>query len=363
MKRLKVGILGQGRSGRAIHADSLSRMPELFEIAAVADPLPDRCESARRAFGCDAYPSLEGLLGRGDLDLIVNATPSHLHVPLTAQILDAGFNVLCEKPLARRAAEVDRLIARARRRGRRLAVFQQSRFAPYFRQVREVVDSGVLGRIVLVKIRFNGFGRRWDWQTLRRMNGGSLLNTGPHPLDQALHFVGRDAMPTVACVMDRVNSFGDAEDHVKLILTRPGRPMVDLEISSCSAYSPYTYVVCGSRGSLAGTMTHIEWKYFREEEAPPQRLLETPLPNLAYCGEALPWHEEKWDVPPESKDLFGTMARLFYTNLHAHLAADAPLEVPLEQVRQQIAVIEEAHRQNRSYPRAPRRPVRRATGN
>lgn len=355
MKKLKVGIIGQGRSGRDIHAHTLQLLPDLFEISAVTDVLEDRREKARAEFNCEVFPTVGGMLKkRRDLDLIVNASPSHLHIPLTEQALKAGFNVLCEKPFGRRVSDVDRLIARSREVGKTLAVFQQSRFAPYFQQVKAVVDSGVLGRIVMVKIAFNGFGRRWDWQTLRTMDGGNLLNTGPHPLDQALHFIGRDAMPEVFSTMDNVQTFGDAEDFVKLILRRKGRPTIDLEISSCCAYNPHTYVVHGSRGSLAGTMSHVEWKYYKDSEAPAQQLISEPLPNRAYCSEKLVLHEEKWETPEEAANgLFDYMATRFYRNLHDALVSGAPLEVPLEQVRQQIAVIQEAHRQNGSY-RKPR---------
>ncbi len=351
MKKLKVGIIGQGRSGKDIHARTLALLPETFEISAVADPLEDRLAKARQEFSCDTFTTLEEMLAkRGDLDLVVNATPSYLHIPVTEQVLKAGFNVLCEKPFGRRVEDVDRMVATAKKAGKTLAVFQQSRFAPYFQQVKTVTESGVLGRIVMVKIAFNGYARRWDWQTLRKMDGGNLLNTGPHPLDQALHFIGRDAMPEVLNIMDNVNTFGDAEDHVKLILRRKGRPTVDLEISSCCSYNPYTYVVYGSRGSLAGTMTHLEWKYYKDSEAPKQELISGPMPNRAYCYEKLDMHEEKWDAPEEAvKNLFDYMATRFYNNLYDVLVSGAPLAVPVEQVRQQIAVIQEAHRQNGSY--------------
>src|SRR5207245_2139585 len=106
-----------------------------------------------------------------------------------------GFNVLCEKPFASTAADVDRMIAAAERANRTVAIFQQSRFAPYFRKVREVIASGVLGDIVQINIAFNGFSRRYDWQTLTAEMGGNLLNTGPHPLDQALQLFGTDIEP------------------------------------------------------------------------------------------------------------------------------------------------------------------------
>jgi len=346
MKRIRVGIIGLGRSGWDIHARSLRRWPGKFKIMAAVDLIEDRRAQAEAELGCTVYADYREMLERKDLDLVINATPSHFHVPVTTEIMDAGFNVLCEKPLARRASDVDRLIAKAKEKGILFAIFQQSRFAPYFLQVRKVIDSGVLGHIVIVKIAFNGFGRRWDWQTLQEFDGGNLLNTGPHPLDQALQLFGADAMPGVTCIMDRALTFGDAEDHVKLLMWADGRPTIDLEISSCDAYPSYTYKVHGTRGGLSGNTRHIDWKYFKPEEAPEQHLTREPLPGRAYCTDKLKWYERSWDVPESQADLFGYMAKRFYANLYDALTKGAPLEITPAQVRRQIAVIEECHRQN-----------------
>ena len=347
---IRVGIIGQGRSGYSIHCEHLKTVPKQFKIVAVVDHIEDRRKRAEQEFGCDTYSDYRELLKRDDIDLIVNSTLSHMHVPVTVDILNAKFNVLCEKPLARKAEEVDMLIDTAKKSGKVFAIYQQSRFAPYFTQVRKVIDSGVLGRIVQVSIAFNGFARRWDWQCIQKFNGGNLLNTGPHPLDQALQLFGTDIMPEVFCVMDRCNTFGDAEDYVKLILKGEGRPLIDLEISSCCAYPSFTYNVQGTRGGLKGNMTHIDWKYFKEEEAPEQHLtmepLKTPEGKPAYCGEKLNWYEESWDIPEEEKNLFNTISSKYYNMLYKTLTTGAPLEVTPQQVRQQIAVIEECHRQN-----------------
>jgi predicted dehydrogenase len=343
-KRIRVGIIGQGRSGYAIHADHLRR-DKRYEIVAVVDPLLDRRQQAQKEFGAQTYESHQEMLGRSDLDLVVNAAPSHLHVPITIEALEAGHNVLCEKPLARCVADVDRLIAAASQAGRLLAIFQQSRFAPYFVQIRKVIASGVLGRIVMIKTASNGFGRRWDWQTLQECNGGNLLNTGPHPLDQVLQLFG-EAMPEIKCVMDRTNTFGDAEDHVKLLMTARNRPTIDLEISSCAAYSPYNYLVHGTRGGLMASQAEVNWKYYKPEQAPKRKLIREPLPDRQYCSEKLNWTERKWTVPKAKADLFAYMARQFYTHLYATLTQGAPLVVTPAQVRRQIAVIEECHRQN-----------------
>jgi len=351
-RTLRVGILGQGRSGRNIHAEFLKQVPDRFALVAVADKLSDRRERAEHEYGCASYADYHDLLARQDIDLVVNALPSYLHVPVSHEILAAGFHCLCEKPLARRASEVDGLIAHSQQTGKRLAIFQQSRFAPYFRRIRQVIASGVLGRIVTIKVSFNSFGRRWDWQTLQEMNGGSLLNTGPHPLDQVLQLFNQsataasDVMPRVWCYMDRATTFGDAEDCVKVLLSGEGRPLIDLEIFSCSAYPGYTYEIYGTQGGLAGTTRHIDWKYFDPDQAPIQTLQREPLPGPSYCSEQLPWREESWDVPPEENDLFSSMSAMFYADLYRALTEGADLEVTAQQVRQQIAVIEECHRQN-----------------
>lgn len=341
---VRVGIIAYGRSGRDIHAAHLKADPR-YRVVAVSEVSAERREEARQELGADVYGDYREMLGRKDLDLVINSTPSNLHVPVTLAILESGQNALCEKPLARRAADVDRLIAASKKGMRLLAIYQQSRFAPAFVKIRELIDSGVLGRVVMVKIASNGFGRRWDWQTLQENDGGNLLNTGPHPLDQALVLFG-DGMPEVFCRMDRANTFGDAEDHVKLLLTGRGHPAIDVEISSCCAYSLYTYQVFGTRGGLTGKADELTWKHFDPEKAAPRSLIRTPLPGRVYCGEKLPWVEEKWTLPPEQTNLFPTMAEQFYDHLYESLVHDAPLVITPEQVRRQIAVIEECHRQN-----------------
>ncbi len=348
MKIIRVGIIGQGRSGHDIHARTIVKfVADRFRVVAVADPTPRQLVSDLLGADCVKLSDYRQLLKRTDIDLIVNASPSHLHVPLSLEALDAGFDVLCEKPVARTAAEVDLLVAKAREKGKTFAIFQQSRFGPYFQKIREVIDSGVLGRIVLIKTAWNGFARRWDWQTLQELNGGSLRNTGPHPVDQALALFGFDAMPRVCCVLDRATTLGDAEDVVKIILSGPGRPTIDVEISSCSAYNSHTYVVNGTCGSLAGSTDHLEWKYFKPSEAPKQVVTREPLEGRTWCSEELKWYTGSWDLPKEpDAGLFDMMARSFYRALHASLADGKPLAVQPSEVRRQIAVMEECFRQN-----------------
>ncbi len=102
----------------------------------------------------------------------------------------------------------------------------------------------------------------------------------------------------------------------------------------------------GTNGGLKGDMNHIEWRYFKPEQAPERHLVREPLPGRAYCSEKLKWHTGQWDLPKSQSGWFAYMAMCFYKNLYDALTIGTPLEVTPEQVRQQIAVIEECHRQN-----------------
>lgn len=350
MKKIRVAIIGQGRSGYGIHGKHLMTDTRRFQIAAVVDPIKERRDRAAQACGAEVYKDHKALLKREDLELVINATPSRLHVPVTLEFLKAGFNVLSEKPFAGKAKDVDTMIAAAKKSETLLAIYQQSRFAPYFEQIRKVIDSGVLGKIVQVSCAFNGFSRRYDWQTLTECMGGNLLNTGPHPMDQVLQLFGTDVMPKVYCEMRSAVSYGDADDHVFIALTGKDRPLVHLEISSCCAYPCFTYNLYGTLGGLKGGMQELEWRYYNPKEAPKLKLIKKPLDGPdglpAYCSDSLRWYTKKWRVPKAKRNLFEYMSGRFYAMLYKTLTTGAPLEITPEQVRQQIAVIEECHRQN-----------------
>ncbi len=351
MKVLNVAILGQGRSGRNIHGAHIKNDPR-FRVVAVVDPLADRRARALEEYpGCTVHACHTELYGRQDIDFVVNATPSHLHQPYAIELMRHGFNVLQEKPIAPTAAKVDELRAVIAETGRMFAIFLQSRYRRQFVKIKEIIASGQLGRIVAVKITSSGYGRRWDWQTLQEYTAGSLYNTGPHPVGQALEFLNYyDGIPEVYCKMDRVNTFGDAEDYVKLILSAPGRPVVDVEISSCDGYPLYTYQVQGDRGALTADSKIVRWKYFKAEEAPARELIRTPLMDEnglpIYCQEKLTWYEEEWQEENVLDQVFSHDTKRLYDDVYAYLTEGKELPVSLKQVAQQIYVMETAHKQN-----------------
>ena len=139
---IRVGVLGQGRSGLDIHCRYFKTASRKFQIVAISDLLRDRRQRAENEIGCATYANYRDLIARDDLDLVVNALPSHLHPQGTIESLQAGHHTVCEKPLAWSVAELDKMIAAARTARRKLLPFQQSRNAPQFQKMLQVIDSG-----------------------------------------------------------------------------------------------------------------------------------------------------------------------------------------------------------------------------
>jgi len=355
-KIVTVAIAGQGRSGYKIHADWLRHATDRFRIVAVADPLPERRRELEQEFGARGYAGWQELVAARDAEVLINATPTPMHVPATIAALEAGWHVLCEKPMAPNLAEFDRMVETARRAGRILAPFQNNRYQPFFVELLRIVRSGILGELVEVRSLWGGFGRRWDWQTFQCNYGGCLFNTGPHAVDQALQFFAPDATPAVSAVLQCHNLLGgDADDYCAVVLTAPGAPRVELIITQYEGFpAKDMYVVNGTRGSLTGNWDALRWKYYDWDQAPPQPVWRPWSLDRNYPNEKLPWQEGVWRLDQNTAgNAVGYTLRSFaqgvgyiYDGLYQALTGTGTLTVTLPEVRRQIAVIEECHRQN-----------------
>ncbi len=347
MKRLRTAVLGQGRSGYDIHVKWLREDQERYEIVAIADQIPERTEEAVKEFGAKAFNDYKALLADNslNLDLVVNALPTFLHKEGTIAALNAGHNVVSEKPIACTVADFDQMVLTAKKNGKKLLPFQNSRFQPAFQKIMSIIDSGIIGRIIHARISFSNFARRWDWQTSREMSGGNLLNTGPHPMDQAIVIFGNEA-PNIFARLVSDNPFGDAENFASVTLWGANKPTIEVIVSSFMAYPQGDiYNISGTHGGLTGNFTELNWKYFNTDTAPGHQKSQWSAGNREYCSEKLDWTEESWKTDP-SLDMFQTLCRGFYTDAYNILTKDAPRTITLEQVHRQIAAIEEAHKQN-----------------
>ncbi len=337
---IRVGIAGLGRSGWDIHARLLAPLADVYQVVAVVDADEKRRQEAVDRFDCQAYTEYDALLADPAVELVVVSLPSHLHADGSIAALAAGKHVVCEKPMATTLADADRMVAAAEQGDRVLTTFQQRRYNPDFVKVREVIESGVLGRIVQIRLTESRFTRRWDWQTLQKFGGGSLNNTGPHFLDMGLQLFG-DAYPDqVFCHLDRTLTLGDADDHVKVVIHGNDAPTVDIEISSCCAYPPETWNVIGAQGGLAGSTKQLRWKWVDWDAQPPRTLDLAPTPDRSYNRDELTWQEAAWDIANDASPGYPA----FYRELYETIRHGAPLAITPQSVRRVIWLQEECHR-------------------
>ena len=191
MKKLNIAIIGQGRSGKSIHGTYYrSENNKYYCVKYVVEADEFRRNRAEQEYpGCKALASYEELYAFDDIDLVVNASYSEMHYPITRDLLLHGKNVLVEKPFGRSRYECDELIRIAKEQGVVLAVFQQTFLAPFYEFVYDTIHSGKLGDVKQISVHYNGLARRWDWQTLQKKCAGSTYNTGPHPIGIGLGLV------------------------------------------------------------------------------------------------------------------------------------------------------------------------------
>lgn len=350
MKKLNLAIIGQGRSGRDIHgAFFKSEKNVWFNVKYVVEADPERRERALSEYeGCEVLSDYTELFSKTDVDMVVNASYSDMHYPITKDLLKHGFNVTVEKPFARNYYECMDLIETAKRHGAVLSIFQQTFFAPFYEKALEVAKSGIIGEVKEVNLRYNGLSRRWDWQTLQERLGGSLYNTGPHPVGMALGFLDFAPDTRVAySKLDLALTSGDAEDFVKIILTAKDKPVIDLEINATDAYTDYNVKLQGTRGTFKATPGKYKMKYIVEGENPERPVIFASLKGAngepIYCSEKLIAHEEEGTF---SGTAFDVGTRKYYEMVYARLTENKPLALDPYDMAKIVKVMETVHAEN-----------------
>lgn len=350
MKKIKIAIVGQGRSGRDIHgAYFKSDMNQFFDVVAIVETDEERRNRAREEYpGCEVFACHTELYGRDDIDLVTNATMSKDHYSITKDLLEHGFNVVSEKPFARNRYECDNLIKIANEKKSKFGVFHQSLFAPIYTNAKKVIESGILGEIKQIDISYSNFSRRWDWQTAQCEMGGSIYNTGPHPIGYGLGFLDFDEnFRVIYTKLDHILSSGDAEDYAKILITAPNKPLIDIEISSIDAFPASTFKIMGTKGTYKSNFVEYEMKYIVDGENPEQPLILTPLKDEnglpAWCSETLITHTESGKFEGSAFDI-GT--HLFYEMMYNAITKNAEITIKPEYAAMTISVIEQAHAEN-----------------
>ena len=262
---IRTVLVGLGRIGWSTHLPALLEHPG-FAVTAVVDPVGERLAECKDKFGIPGFTSLEAAFAKERFDLAVIASPTCFHAGQTIAALNNGCHVFCDKPAAMNYAEFKSMQEAAGKKRRILTVFQPMRIDRHNLFLKELIHSGKLGQVFMVKMTRERFSCRNDWQALRKNGGGMLLNYGSHMVDQANYLFDAPGK-VISCIADRILSLGDADDAVKLLLRYNGNITVDIDINQAAADTAFRYAVFGSKGSAILPPSGHEWQLRLRDDA------------------------------------------------------------------------------------------------
>lgn len=179
-------VIGYGGMG-GWHARKIkNELGEHAELIGIYDINPERGKVAEEN-GIHAYSSREELLADERIDLVTIATPNDYHKEIAIASLEAGKNVISEKPVAMNSAELNEMIECANRCGKLFTVHQNRRWDQDYLTVKKLMAENTLGKVFRIESRVHGSrGIPGDWRNQPEHGGGMLLDWGIHLLDQAL---------------------------------------------------------------------------------------------------------------------------------------------------------------------------------
>ncbi|MBR2949056.1 MAG: Gfo/Idh/MocA family oxidoreductase [Lachnospiraceae bacterium] len=152
---VRIIIVGMGIRSEIYARESLVS-PELFKVVGVVDINPERVRHARELFDIpeeNCFSSVEDLVAVPRFaDAVINGTMDRIHVQTTVPLLEHGYDVLLEKPFALNCEEADILLSCAQKCGRKVMICHVLRYAPFYRQIHDVIKSGQIGRIMNIRM-------------------------------------------------------------------------------------------------------------------------------------------------------------------------------------------------------------------
>ena len=273
-REIGVGIIGLGHIGqlhiRGVEASSQAR------IAAVADIDAALVDEAAGANDATGYRSVADLLADPDVDAVTVGLPHHLHHPAVAEVIEAGKDVLVEKPMALTVEECDDLLARAEAASVRLGVDHNQVFDPSHIRARELIDSGAIGEPSFMRLRLGLSGPHPGWRAdVAKVGGGLLFDAGIHRFYLARFLFGDAGV--AASILDRPSSEGEELAVVVMQFRSGAIGVIEANYSGSPRSFDDAVEVTGTVGSIS------------------IRGLEAPAFGRPVPGPSMRWHDgERW---------------------------------------------------------------------
>lgn len=194
-KKLRAGVIGCGSIAQALHIPGYVKHPGVV-MAAACDPADVRHAEVQKLGVQRTYKDYREMLAAEELDVVSVCSPNRFHAEHAVAALNAGANVLLEKPAALSMKEIARIKAAVDKSGRVLIVGYSHRFHRGNMKAKKLIDQGAIGQPYMVRVRFAHMGplpgwAKNDWFYRPDLaGGGALLDMGIHAIDQALWMGG-----------------------------------------------------------------------------------------------------------------------------------------------------------------------------
>ena len=303
---IKLALVGIGRAGWGMHTRELENKADKYQYVAACDLLPERVEKMVEKYGCKGYSNIDDLLADSDAEIVCIATRSCDHYEHGIKVLKAGKDLLMEKPMGLTLKQAEDLFATAESEGRKIYMRHNRRFEAVFNEVKNTIESGILGNVYEINISQGSFQHRDDWQTLSEFGGGQLLNWGPHIIDHSLRLLG-SPLKKITGELKQVTAGGDCEDHVIAHYESEAGRTVNMCISGGMALNAgRKFSVYGDRGSMLCDDFNIKLRYIDPELQIPPVVSDPGTPGAAFgasgtyaSATVVKWVEKEYKIPGE----------------------------------------------------------------
>jgi scyllo-inositol 2-dehydrogenase (NADP+) len=240
-----IGIIGFGGMG-SYHLELAKGIDEVRFIGSY-DIKESRQQYAREK-GLKVYDSREAILADESIDIILVATPNHVHKEIAIDAMRAGKHVVCEKPITLSSADLQEMIDVSEKTGKLLVVHQNRRWDEDFLTMKKIYDEGILGEVFAIESRVHGSrGIPGDWRQEKEYGGGMVLDWGVHILDQALLMVNEKVKKVYATLTHVTNQLVD--DGFRVVLTFESGLNYLLEVGTSNFISLPRWYMLGNNGT------------------------------------------------------------------------------------------------------------------
>lgn len=268
---ISFGIIGCGVISNW-HAQAIGEIE-----GAVLRGVTDVFEPARIAFaekyGVTAYDSAEALLADPEIDVVCICTPSGLHAPLAIAAANAGKNIVVEKPMALTHEEIKNVLDACEKNGVKMSVISQLRFSKAVNALKNAIESGDMGKIVLADLSMKFFRSqeyydKGGWRGTWKMDGGgALMNQGIHGIDILQYVMG--PVKSVSAITRTLARNIEVEDTAVAVLEFENGALGQI-VGTTSIYpgSARTLEICGDHGTIVLTEDSITTWEIEGKERP-----------------------------------------------------------------------------------------------